>query len=131
MKHKQINEFLKLGSIIALNDIENNLRKQANAAVLGSAAALPLSALMRTTGVSIPMLGALGGGLSWIAEKELLEDNDKVELLKNQIKQYKQLAFDLEKHLRKEYGYKTKEEIDGDEDKKSKLKKFIIKKLNE
>ena len=75
-----------------------------------TAASTPAMVGLRMAGLGIPLVGALGGGLTWLAEKELSEDDYKTELLKSQMKEYRRLALSIEKELKDIYGYESPEE---------------------
>lgn len=68
---------------------------------------LPLSLGIQSAGMLIPATGALGGSLSWLAEKELTEDDAKTEVLKAKIREYQRLTAELERRLIDKYGYKS------------------------
>lgn len=87
--------------------------KFASAAELGiRAGMMPAAVALRMAGMGIPLMGALGGGMSWLVEKELDEDDYKTERLKAQMEEYKRLARNIEKELRNTYNYKTPEELE-------------------
>ena len=102
--------------LIEQNISKNTFAKYASFAEIGlKAGTLPLAIASRAGGMGLPLLGAVGGGLSWLAEKELTEDDVKSEILKAQIKEYRALAATIEKQLREQYGYKTLEELEAEE----------------
>ena len=92
---------------------------------------MPLALLSRASGLGLPLLGALGGGASWLIEKELAEDDVATETLKQQSKEYKYLAHELEKQLRAIYGYKSPAEIEEEKAKQDNLKALIEKAISE
>lgn len=72
----------------------------------------PALLAVRMAGLGIPLVGALGGGVSWLAEKEISEDDYKTEKLKAQMEEYRRMSRNIEKELREYYGYKTPEELE-------------------
>lgn len=93
--------------VLSDNNIDSKaFSKIASAAELAlRAGSIPASIGLQTAGMLIPAAGALGGGLSWIAEKELSEDDVKTELIKAKIKEYQRLTAEIEKKLAHRYNY--------------------------
>lgn len=106
--------------------------KFASAAELGIRAGItPAAVALRMAGMGIPLMGALGGGMSWLVEKELDEDDYKTELLKAQMEEYKRLARNIEKELRNTYNYKTPEELEEEKAIKSNMEALAEKERSE
>ena len=106
--------------------------KFASAAELGIRAGItPAAVALRMAGTGIPLMGALGGGMSWLVEKELDEDDYKTELLKAQMEEYKRLARNIEKELRNTYNYKTPEELEEEKAIKSNMEALAEKEISE
>lgn len=97
-------------SALKSNNVDSKeFSKVASAAELAlRAGSIPASIGLQTAGMLIPAAGALGGGLSWIAEKELSEDDVNTEILKAKIKEYQRLSAEIEKRLVDRYNYKVK-----------------------
>lgn len=72
---------------------------------------MPIRAGAGIAGMGIPLMGALGGGLSWIAEKELSEDDLDTEILKAKIREYQRLSAEIDKEVKRRYQYKLEEEL--------------------
>lgn len=90
---------------------ENNISKEEFAKTAGIAelalrsAMFPAAYGSNLAAAAVPISGAAIGGLSYLAEKEINEDNVNNEILKAKIKEWQRLSAELNKELKERYGY--------------------------
>ena len=111
-KIKHIYHLNKIASI-KNEDWNEHCEELVDNCIKRAAAVLPLRALSIPIGLSgdlasraAPVAGILGGGLSWVAEKELAEDDIKTEIIKSRIRQYQKLSAELDKEIEALYSDK-------------------------
>ncbi len=125
-KEKHVYHLNKIASLNAeewndhCDDVLNNCWKKIAAAaafkpLLIKSLGVPLGLGSSAAGSSIPITGVLGGGLSWMAEKELAEDDLKTEMIKNNIREYQKLTAELDAEIEKYYRNKKDKESEDNE----------------